>query len=143
MFTICLQFGHTLFTTDLYNVLKDKGKGYTIEVPKVYNMKHYIELNNRTFEVKKLKGKVQPLEYRSLYDCYNKPSSLKKDIYSDWYKWLVELTFDESSDYGYGILTVLSYNCMIFTLGAEVYNKKCELIGYLYISKTRQELWTV
>lgn len=43
-------------------------------------MKHYIELNNRTFEVKKLKGKVQPLEYRYLYDCYNKPSQLKKDI---------------------------------------------------------------
>ena len=27
MFTICLHFGHTLFTTVLYNVLKDKGKG--------------------------------------------------------------------------------------------------------------------
>lgn len=28
MFTICLQFVHTLFTTDLYNVLKDKERGY-------------------------------------------------------------------------------------------------------------------
>lgn len=106
-------------------------------------MKHYIELNNRFFEVKKLKGKVHPLEYRSLDDCYNKPSALKRDIYNDWCKWLVEFAFDESSDYEYGILTVLSYNCMIFTLGAEVYNKKGELIGYLYITKTRQELWTV
>ena len=26
LFTNCLQFGHTVFTTDLYNVLKDKGK---------------------------------------------------------------------------------------------------------------------
>ena len=28
MFTICLQFGHTLFITDPYNVLKDKERGY-------------------------------------------------------------------------------------------------------------------
>nr|DAJ70680.1 MAG TPA: hypothetical protein [Caudoviricetes sp.] len=28
MFTICLQFVHTQFTSDPYNVLKDKGKGY-------------------------------------------------------------------------------------------------------------------
>ena len=27
MLTICLQFGHTLVTTDLYNVLKDKMTG--------------------------------------------------------------------------------------------------------------------
>ena len=38
MFTICLQFGHTLFTTDRYNVLKDKGKGYSNRVLKVINM---------------------------------------------------------------------------------------------------------
>lgn len=31
MFTICLQFGNTLFITDPYNVLKDKGKGYSIK----------------------------------------------------------------------------------------------------------------
>ena len=33
-FTICLHFGHTLFITDLYNVLKDKGKGYSKESAK-------------------------------------------------------------------------------------------------------------
>lgn len=30
MFIIYLQFGHTLFTTDHYNTLKDKGKGFRI-----------------------------------------------------------------------------------------------------------------
>lgn len=74
MFTICLQFVHTLFITDLYNILKDKGKGYLKRVPKVYNMKQYIKLNSETFEV---------------------------------------------------------------------YNKLGELIGHLYITKTRQEFWTV
>nr|DAQ55569.1 MAG TPA: hypothetical protein [Caudoviricetes sp.] len=31
MFTNCLHFRHTLFTTNYYNVFKDKGKGYLIE----------------------------------------------------------------------------------------------------------------
>lgn len=35
MFTICLHFVHTLFITDRYNVLKDKGKGYLKRVLKV------------------------------------------------------------------------------------------------------------
>lgn len=74
MFTICLHFVHTLFTTDRYNVLKDKGKGYSKRVLKVYSMKQYIKLNSETFEV---------------------------------------------------------------------YNKLGELIGQLYITKTRQEFWTV
>ena len=106
-------------------------------------MKQYIELNNRTFEVKKLKGEVHPLEYRTLDDCYVKPSSLKRGIYDDWDKWLVELANCGQSGYGYGLFTVLSYNTMMFTLGAEVYNKVGELIGYLYITKARQEFWSV
>lgn len=91
--------------------------------------------------MKKLEGEVHPLEYRTLDDCYVKPSSLKRDIYVDWDKWLVELANCGQSGYGYGLFTVLSYNVMMFTLGAEVYNKVGELIGYLYITKTRQELW--
>ena len=106
-------------------------------------MKQYIELNNRTFEVKKIKGKVCPFEYRTLDDCYVKPSSLKEDIYDDWNKWIVELANCGQSGYGYGLFTVLSYNTMMFTLGAEVYDKVGELIGYLYITKTRQEFWTI
>ena len=103
----------------------------------------HIELNNRTFEVKKLKGEVHSLGYRTLDDCYAKPSSLKRAIYDNWNKWLVELVNSEKSDYDYGLFTVLSYNCMMFSLGAEVYNKVGELIGYLYITKTRQEFWTI
>lgn len=104
-------------------------------------MKRYIELNNKTFEVKKLKGEVHPLEYRTLDDCYDKPSSLKRDIYGDWHNWLVELANCGQTEYGYGLFTVSSFNCMFFTLSAEVYNKVGKLIGYLYITKTRQELW--
>ena len=106
-------------------------------------MKQYIELNNRTFEMKKLKGEVHDLKYRTLNDCYVKPSLIKREIYDDWYKWLTGLKDEANSDYGYGRLTILSYNVRFFTIAIEVYNKVDELIGYLYITKTRQEFWIV
>lgn len=92
--------------------------------------------------MKKLKGEVHDLKYRTLNDCYVKPSLLKREIYDDWYKWLTELKDEANSDYRYGRLTILSYNVRFFTIGIEVY-KVHELIGYLYITKTRQEFWIV
>lgn len=143
MFTICLQFVHTLFTSDLYNVLKDKGKGYSIKSIKgIYSMKQYIKLNNETFEVKKVKGKLHPLRLRDLLDCYNRPSNLKMSIYNNWVNWLMKLN-GISTDMHFNPMTVVSYNSMVFTLGCDVYNNENKLIGQLYISKTRQEFWTV
>lgn len=76
-------------------------------------MKQYIKLNSETFEVKKLKYEPEHLDYKTLEDCYTNPSKIKRAIYNDWLEWL------------------------------EVYNKLGELIGQLYITKTRQEFWTV
>lgn len=106
-------------------------------------MKQYIRLNCETFEVKKLKHEPKYLDYKTLDDCYANPSKIKRDIYNDWLEWLDELNLDNPTDYIFGQLTVLSYNGSIFTLGAEIYNKLGELIGHLYITKTRQEFWTV
>lgn len=106
-------------------------------------MKQYIELNSKTFEVKKLNYKPGYLGYKTLDDCYANPSKIKRDIYNDWLEWFDELNLDNPTDYIFGHLTVLSYNINIFTLGAEIYNKLGELIGHLYITKTRQEFWTV
>lgn len=79
MFTICLHFVHTLFITDRYNVLKDKGKGYLKRVLKVNSIKRYIELNNVTFKVRHFKGELHPIkEVRTLTDCYARPSEAKK-----------------------------------------------------------------
>ena len=105
-------------------------------------MEHYIELNNRTFEVKKVKSKLRPLRFRALTDCYTRPSKAKLEIYSDWVDWLIELN-NMSTDMWYNPMCVLSYNNMMFTLGCDVYNNKNQLIGQLYISKTRQEFWKV
>ena len=51
MFTICLQFGHTLFTSDLYNVLEDKGKGYSKRVLKVIYMWYVINQDGERIAV--------------------------------------------------------------------------------------------
>lgn len=106
-------------------------------------MKQYIKLNSKTFEVKKLKYEPEHLVYKALDNCYANPSKIKRVIYNDWLEWLDELNLDNPTEYEFGHLTVLSYNTNMFTLGVEVYNKLGELIGWLYITKTKQEFWTV
>lgn len=142
MFTICLQFVHTLFTSDLYNVLEDKGKGYSKRVLKVYSMKQYIELNNVTFEVKKVKGELHPIkEVRTLEDCYAKPSDTKRAIYNEWFNWY--LTVD-SPVYEIVNMTVQSYNVNMFTIRMDVFDTETKrFIGCIYITKTRHEFWTI
>ena len=103
-------------------------------------MMRYIELNNETFEVKKAKGELHPLEYRALVDCYNKPSMIKRSIWENWIDWLIQLD-KNSTNMWFGSLTIISYNTMMFTLGCNVYNNDNKLIGQLYITKTRQEFW--
>lgn len=105
-------------------------------------MKQFIELNNETFEVKKVKGKLYPLRLRTLTDCYAKPSVWKQSIYEEWVNWLIELN-DNSTDMHFNPMTVISYNTMMFTLGCDVYNNENKLIGQIYITKTRQEFWAV
>lgn len=103
-------------------------------------MKQYIKLNNETFEVKKVKHKLQPLRLRSLLDCYNNPSNLKMTIYNKWVNWLIELN-DISTDMHFNPMSVISYNSNVFTLACDVYNNEKKLIGQLHITKTRQEFW--
>lgn len=143
MFTICLQFVHTLFTTDLYNVLKDKAKGVLKESIKgKCNMKKYIELNNETFEVKKPKRELHPMkQVRTLKDCYARPSEVKKEIYKKWFDWYLTV---ESPKYQIDNMTINSYNTNMFTIRMDVFDTKTyEFIGCLYITKTRQEFWTI
>lgn len=104
-------------------------------------MKQYIKLNNETFEVKQVKGELRPTaQLRSLGDCYAKPSSVKRVIYNDWLRW-----YNTDSDkYILKHFTINSYNAMMFTLSIDVYDKVTdEFIGQLYITKTRQEFWTI
>lgn len=84
---------------------------------------------------------MHPLEYKTLADCYKKPTDIKRSIWNKWVEWIVQLDRN-AIGMCFGSLTVVSYNSTVFTLGCNVYNNDNELIGYLYITKTRQEFWT-
>lgn len=103
-------------------------------------MMRYIELNNVTFKVRHFKGELRPIkEVRTLTDCYTRPSEVKKQIYSYWFNWY--LTVD-SPDYQIVNMSIQSYNANMFTIRMDVFDVKTHVfIGYIYITKTRQEFW--
>lgn len=106
-------------------------------------MKQYIKLNNESFEVKKVKGELQPItEVRGLTDCYVKPSLVKQAIFDSWVEWVKQFNL-ANENYILKHLTIESYNCMIFTLSIDVYNLTSQLVGKLYITKTRHEFWAI
>lgn len=140
MFTICLQIVHTLFTTDLYNILKDKGKGYSKRVLKVIDMKRYIELNKEIFKVRHIKRELHPItQVRTLTDCYARPSEAKKEIYRQWFNWYLNA---DNPDYKIDNMTIQSYNTHMFTIRMDVFDANTHgFIGCIHITKTSQELW--
>ena len=106
-------------------------------------MERYIQLNNEDFVIKQAKGILVPnKQVRLLSDCYEKPSLVKQAIFDRWLEWVKQVNFD-NENYIFKHLTIESYNCMIFTLSIDVYNLTSQLVGKLYITKTRQEFWTI
>lgn len=106
-------------------------------------MKRYIQLNNEEFVIKQAKGILEPnKQVRLLSDCYENPSLVKQVIFDSWVKWVKQVNLDNEK-YILKHLTVESYNCMMFTLTIDVYNLTSQLVGKLYINKTRHEFWTI
>ena len=56
---------------------------------------------------------------RTLYDCYNKPSTTKENIWDFWVNECRRLNPKESMDATLHNIHVVSYNCMMFTIGFE------------------------
>lgn len=106
-------------------------------------MKKYLQLNNEDFVIKEAKGELSPnIQVRLLSDCYAKPSIVKQAIYNSWVEWIKQVNLD-SPKYILKHLTVESYNTMIFTLSIDVYSLTSQLVGKIFITKTRQEFWTI
>jgi hypothetical protein len=109
----------------------------------VLNIKRYIQLNNEDFVIKEAKGILYSIEHvRLLSDCYAKPSLVKQAIFDSWAEWVKQVNIDNEK-YILKHLTIESYNCMMFTLSIDVYNLTSRLVGKIYITKTRQEFWTI
>jgi hypothetical protein len=106
-------------------------------------MKRYMQLNNEDFVIKQAKGILQPnKQVRLLSDCYARPSLVKQAIFDKWIEWAKQVNLDNEK-YILKHLTIDSYNTMIFVLSIDVYNLTSQLLGKLYITKTRQEFWTI
>lgn len=106
-------------------------------------MERYIQLNNEEFVIKQAKEILYPnKQVRLLSDCYAKPSLVKQAIFDSWVEWVKQVNLDNEK-YILKHLTVESYNCMIFSLSIDVYNFTSQLVGKIYITKTRHEFWTI
>jgi len=85
--------------------------------------KRYLQIGEQFQEKKDLfiRG-----NYNALYECYNRPSEAKTNIYYKYLK-LIDENSDDVINYGIG-----SYNSMIITLEAII--KKDDKKYYLYIT---------
>lgn len=78
-------------------------------------------------------------EFKTLFECYNKPSTFKQNAYKECIEIVnvIEDYFGVKSGWQYG---VISHNVEVFTFGANIV-KNGELIAVYYETKTRREIY--
>ena len=100
-------------------------------------------LNDETFETIKSKKTMNYINYldnhlhKDLYDCYERPSNIKQEIYNYWMNWCYEM-FPNVSMFG-----ITSYNTFCFTLGGILYDDNDNILGYIEISKCHNRLYLI
>jgi len=78
-------------------------------------MSRTIEINNVTFELTVPRKEVSAIErekwdgMNAIFECYDRPSIYKQQIWNDWYLWSIK-TIGVRSFY------ISGYNCMRFTI---------------------------
>lgn len=98
------------------------------------NQKEYQVFNGERFEIIHTGVELGSIPYRDIWDCYERPSRWKVEIFADWSKWAHDTP-------GFGYPQISSYNCQMFTLVGWHYDENYEIDGHYYITKTRQELY--
>ena len=74
-----------------------------------------MEINGVTFELTIPRKEVWVIKrekwdgFNAIYECYNKPSVYKVEIWEDWYKWAI-------STVGVRSFYISGYNCMQFSI---------------------------
>lgn len=103
-------------------------------------MRKQIEINGEMFEIIKSKYTTKLIENhwknysgKTLDYYYQKPSEIKKAIYSEWREW--------SSDLCIWAFEVTSGNAFAFSLGAILKNEHGNDIGYIRITKAHNYLY--
>ena len=101
----------------------------------------FVTFGKHTFKVVAHKDRMafyhDVRQYRTLDECYDRPSDAKRSIYRAWKDYFID-TFGAIGTHS----GVLGYNCMQFTFGCSTlvkYNGAlCD--AEFYITKTRQEV---
>ena len=95
-------------------------------------MTKFMEINGVDFEIHKSRkiknadayieaAKTSPYMYEDIYECYEKPSNIKVNIFKEWIEWARD--FNINSDFGTHIIymRITSFSFNQFTLGAVMY----------------------
>ena len=104
-------------------------------------MKEHKQINGVVFEVKHVGDELWKTasqvvkRVKTLDDCYNRPSQIKKDIYDMWMEWSQAVTDLYTFD-------VDTYNTNVFTLSG-VLEYSHGMVEVIHITPTRHILYTV
>ena len=79
------------------------------------------------------------MQYGIYMNVTKKPSIAKQSIYDGWLEWYKE----ENNNFILKHFGISSYNFNMFTLKCDVYDRSENFIGQIYITKTKQEFWTI
>ena len=104
-------------------------------------MTKYMTINGVKFELiktPKTKDLIAHWRYagRTLNDCYEKPSQIKREIYDEWLEWYYGADYVQA-------FGVASYNGFNFTIGALLIGENMAgfPIGYIQITKTHNRIY--
>ena len=96
-----------------------------------------MKLGEEEFKFKGVSNKenLKSKTFKSIYQCYAKPSKIKINIFLEWVSKIYDI------DNNFLIFGIDSYNTNMFTLHSilKIDNKNY----YIYITKTRQEIYEV
>ena len=79
---------------------------------------------------------------RSLWDCYDRPSEIKESIWDNWRYWMHDSNVNEN-EYSVQYMQVSSYNSMMFTIDALVFDKQDYIKYFLHITPTHNYAYPV
>lgn len=109
-------------------------------------MTKYTEINGVEFETIKSKRTESMIDaylssgnaYRSIWDCYERPSRTKEEIYIEWRDWFL----NAENVFSFG---VHAHSCFMFTLAAILYDEEMQTkpIGFIHITKDHNRLYLV
>ena len=103
--------------------------------------KQYIEIGEHSFEMQrdtlKKPKKWYINNYANLKECYNKPSTIKRQIFYDWLDWYR----NNSEDLNYSDFGIRSYNCMFFSLEGYIWFHGKPY--YFYITYGHNRIWKI